>query len=192
MIEINLLPEEMRKTKANNPFKLDLEMDKVKFLAGGVAIGVLVLLTIIPLAGSSVRKKQIMNLVRKEALIGPQSLKVQAVEKELSILKAKMAVLDEIARRKFSLAMKLNELSDMVLPGIWFTSISEDSDEGVKIEGSVISKKEKAMASVGKFINDIRGHASFFKDFTDIKLESVQRKSVDGRDVVDFKIVLYF
>jgi len=60
------------------------------------------------------------------------------------------------------------------------------------IEGSVISKKEEAMATVGKFMKNIREDASFFRDFANIKLESVQRKSLEERDVVDFKIVLYF
>ncbi len=60
------------------------------------------------------------------------------------------------------------------------------------IEGSVISKKEEAMASVGKFMKDLREDEAFFKDFTNVKLESVERQSLDNRDVVEFKIVLYF
>jgi hypothetical protein len=86
----------------------------------------------------------------------------------------------------------LNELSDLVLPGIWLTRIYTDSENRFIIEGSVISKKEEAMATVGKFMKDIREGRLFFKDFSDIKLESVQRKGAGDRDVVDFRIVLYF
>ena len=60
------------------------------------------------------------------------------------------------------------------------------------IEGGVISKSEEAMASVGKFMKNLKDDAQFFKDFKNIKLESVQRKAKDERDIVDFKIALYF
>jgi len=104
----------------------------------------------------------------------------------------KMAALDGITNRRFLWAEKLNGLSDLVLPGIWFTRVRTDSEKRLIIEGSVISKKEEAMAAVGKFMKDIREHESFFKDFSNIKLETAQRRSIDDKDVVDFRIALYF
>jgi len=56
----------------------------------------------------------------------------------------------------------------------------------------VISKSEEAMAFVGKFMKNIKDDQQFFKDFSSIKLESVQRKNKEERDVVDFKVSLYF
>lgn len=191
MIEINLLPEAMRKQKKAYS-RLDLEIAKIKFLAGGVVVGLLILLLLVFSIGSCIRKRQILSFTENERLIAPQRSQVEALNKELSILKGKMAALDEVTRRKFLWAKKLNELSDLVLPGIWFTRIRTNLDETFMIEGSVISKKEEAMASVGKFMKDIKEHASFFGDFSNIKLESVQRKSMDGRDIVDFKIALHF
>lgn len=191
MIEINLLPEEMRRGRPF-PVKLDLEMGKVKLLAGGIFAGVLILLLLFSSLGSYIRKRQIIRLMAKEKILAPQRSQVEAVNKELSILKAKMSALDEVTKRRFLWAEKLNQLSDLVLPGIWFTRIRTDSDQHFIIEGSVISKKEEAMASVGKFMKNIREYSPFFKDFSNIKLESVQRKSIDERDVVDFRIVLYF
>lgn len=192
MIEINLLPEEMRRQKGPS-FKLDLEaVGKVKFLLGGIALGLLILLVIVPSIGSSIRKKQIIQLVLEEQNIDPQKFQVEEINKEVAILKAKMNMLDEITKRRFLWAQKLNEISDVVLTGIWFTRVYTDSERRLIIQGSVISKKEEAMASVGKFMKNIREHKSFFKDFRNIKLETVQRKSINERDVVDFKIALYF
>jgi len=192
MIEINLLPEGMRKQK--RPFfKLDLEMvGKVKFLVGGIALGFLILLVIVPSIGSSIRKKQIIQILLEEQNIDPQRFQAEEINKEVTILKAKMNMLDEITKRRFLWAQKLNEISDVVLTGIWFTRIYSDSKRRLIIQGSVISKKEEAMASVGKFMKNIKEHESFFKDFKNIKLETVQRKSINERDVVDFKIALYF
>jgi hypothetical protein len=48
------------------------------------------------------------------------------------------------------------------------------------------------MAAVGKFMKNIREHRSFFSNFSDIKLETVQRRSIKDKDVVDFKLALYF
>ncbi len=195
MIEINLLPEGMRRRKGPS-LKLDIAMlgmlGKYKFIATGAAAGVFILLVIIPSIGSSVRKRQIARLVQEEQDIAPQKSEAEAVNKEMNVLRVKMAALDGITNRKFLWAEKLNELSDLILPGIWFTRVRTDSEERLIIEGSVISKKEEAMAAVGKFMKDIREHESFFKDFSNIKLETVQRRSIDDRDVVDFRIALYF
>jgi len=192
MIEINLLPEEIRKQRGPS-FKLDIEMmGKVKFLAGGLVLGVLIFLILILSIGSSLRKKQAMRLVLEEQNISAQRSDAEALNKELSVLKAKMRVLGQLTSREFLWAQKLNELSNMALPGIWFTRIHTGSEQRFIIEGSVISKKEKAMASVGKFMKNIREDRTFFRDFRGIKLENIQRKTIDKRDVVDFRIALYF
>ncbi|MFH1853859.1 MAG: hypothetical protein ABH815_00940 [Candidatus Omnitrophota bacterium] len=192
MIEINLLPEEMRKQK-----KLDLKFDletigKVKFLAGGILIGALALSVLFMFTGSSIRKKQIINLMKKEQAMSSKKTQAEEANKDILFLMAKMSELDEITKRKFFWSRKLNELSDLVLPGIWLTRVYTDADNRFIIEGSVISKKEEAMAAVGKFMKDIREKQSFFQDFRNIKLESVQRKGTGDRDVVDFRIALYF
>ncbi|MBU1061254.1 MAG: PilN domain-containing protein [Candidatus Omnitrophica bacterium] len=194
MIEINLLPEELRKRKRAplNLENLDFEMDKLKLLIGGIFVGCLVLLIVILSAGSFIRKSQIMRLKAKESLIAPQKSQVEMVDKEVNLLKNKLKTVGEITKRRFLWSQKLNELSDMVLPGIWFTRIYTDSSERLMIQGSVISKKEEAMATVGKFIKNIRAHSSFFKDFSNIELKTVQRRSIDDKDVVDFTIALYF
>ncbi|MBU0759343.1 MAG: PilN domain-containing protein [Candidatus Omnitrophica bacterium] len=192
MIEINLLPEDLRKQKKMD-LKLDLEViGKVKFLAGGVFAGIVIFIIIFLFAGSSIRKKQIIGLMMKEQAISAEKTRAEEANKEIIFLMAKMTELDEIMKRKFNWSRKLNELSDLVLPGIWLTRIYTDAEDRLIIEGSVVSKKEEAMATVGKFMKDIRGNELFFKDFSNIKLESVQRKGTGDRDVVDYRVVLYF
>ena len=191
MIEINLLPEDSRRKNIPS-LNFNFEMGKVKLLAGGILAGVLVLLLVLPAAGSAIRKKQISNLMAKEQEISERRAQIEAVNSEISLLRARVNAFEGVLNRKFLWAKKLNEISDMVLPGIWFTRLTTVEGNTLVIEGSVISKKEEAMASVGKFMKDIRDNQDFFKDFSMIKLESVQRKSIDNRDVVDFRVVLYF
>jgi len=192
MIEINLLPEELRRQKRFD-FKFDLEMlGNIKFLAGGIFAGVLVILLLFLFIGSSVRKNQIIRLMAKEQAISPQKAQAEEANKEILSLIARMGELSEITKGKFPWSRKLNDLSDVALPGMWFTRVYTDSGGRFIIEGSVISKREEAMATVGKFMKDARENQSFFRDFTDIKLESVQRKGTGDKDVVDFRIALYF
>jgi len=190
-IEINLLPEEMRRQKGPS-FKLDIETGKVKMLAGAGVAGILIFLIIFLMVGTSIRRKQVLNLSLKEQNLAPQKSEAERINSELSILKAKLNTLDQITKREFLWAEKLDKLADIALPGIWFTRIRTDSGDKFIIEGSVISRKESAMVLVGKFMKNMREHSVFFESFKDIKLESVQRKSTEERDVVDFKIVLYF
>ncbi len=191
MIEINLLPDNMRKEK-RTPFKFDLELNRVYFLAGGLVAAVLIVSLLFLSMGTFVRKKQILKLVREEQGFAVEKQEVEIIDREISLLKAKMGALDQVVKRKILWAKKLNEISDLMLPGIWLSRIRTDEEGNFMIEGSVISRKEEAMASVGKFMKNLREDPSFFQDFSDIKLESVQRDSVKEQDIVDFKIALYF
>ena len=191
MIEINLLPGNLRKKKQFQ-FNLDLQANSVRLIGGGAILGVLIVLIIFFSVGASIRKAQVSRLIKREQAMAQQTSQAETISRDVSILNAKMAALDEITQRSFLWAEKLNQLSDLILPGIWFTRIYMDSGNRLMVEGSVISKKEEAMASVGKFMKDLRENEAFFKDFTNVKLESVERQSLDNRDVVEFKIVLYF
>jgi len=192
MIEINLLPEELRKKRSEPAFNLNIDAEKLKFLAIGGAAGILILIVIMLSLGSFIMKSRINSLLAKEKNFSDRLSRADAVNKEITVLKAKMIVLGQITNRKFLWAEKLNQLSDLVLPGIWFTHVYTDSENRLIIEGSVISKSEEAMAFVGKFMKSVKDDRQFFRDFKNIKLESVQRKNKEERDMVDFKIALYF
>ncbi|NQV04579.1 MAG: PilN domain-containing protein [Candidatus Omnitrophica bacterium] len=191
MIEINLLPENLRKKKQFQ-FNIDLQANNVKIIGGGALLGVLIVLIIFFSVGSSIRKAQVSRLIKREQAMAQQTSQAETISRDVSILSAKIAALDDVTQRSFLWARKLNQLSDLVLPGIWFTRIYMDSGNRLILEGSVISRKEEAMASVGKFMKDLSEDEAFFKDFTNVKLESVERQSLDKRDVVEFKVVLYF
>lgn len=192
MIEINLLPEELRRKKTEPAFSLDMGSGKMKILAAGGAAGILVLIVIAFFLGTSIRNSQIDRLLAKEKNFSARFSRVDNINKEIALLRSKTAVLDQLTKRKFLWAEKLNRLSDLALPGIWFTHVYTDAENRLIIEGSVISKSEEAMAFVGKFMKNVKDDQGFFRDFKSVKLESVQRKSKGERDVVDFKIALYF
>ena len=190
MIEINLLPEELRKEKKFQ-LNLDLQASKVRIIGGSAIAGILIFLVLFFSIGASIRKGQAARLLDREQGISQDKVNAETLNQDIAVLRSKMAVLGEVTKRRFLWAEKLNQLSDLVLPGIWYTRIYTGTDGMLIIEGSVISKKEEAMASVGKFMKGLGENNDFFSDFSNIKLETVQRKSLEERDVVDFKVVLY-
>ena len=194
MIEINLLPEELRKIKKPgiDLGELNLDLDKFKFSAIGIFIGLWIFLIVLLFTISFIREKQTTSLLAQESLLAPQKKEVEAFNDEISSLNVKILALGEITKKRTLWAQRLNELSDLVLPSIWFTRIHTDPESRFIIEGSVLSKREEAMATVGKFIENIKEKSVFFKGFKDVKLESVQRKDFEGRDVVDFIVTLYY
>jgi len=192
MIEINLLPEELRKKKSEFSFDLNMGAEKLKFWIAGGAVGTLILIFTLIFTASFIRKAQIDGLLAREKDFSSKFSQVDSVNKEIVVLRAKMSALDQLTKRKFLWTEKLNQLSDLVLPGIWFTHVYTDSENRLIIEGSVVSKSEEAMASVGKFMKNLKDDQQFFKDFKNIKLESVQRKNKEEKDIVDFKVALYF
>lgn len=191
MIEINLLPEELRRKKSYG-LNLNLKAEKIKVLAVSGITLILVLVILLLSLGSFIRKAQVNRLLAKEKNFSSRLYQIDLVNKEIAALKVKMKALDELTNRRFLWAEKLNQLSDLILPGIWFTHVYTDAEKALFIEGSVISKSEEAMASVGKFMKSVKDNEQFFKEFKNIKLESVQRKNKEERDIVDFKIALYF
>ncbi|MFH1478192.1 MAG: hypothetical protein ABIG92_00270 [Candidatus Omnitrophota bacterium] len=199
MIEINLLPDEIKETRKGQ-FKFDLDsfelgsldLKNLKLVIAGGVVGGLISLALIFSLMSCIRNKQVQGWSKKEKITEPERKEAEKIQGEISMLSAKLFTLDQITKRDLLWSDKLDELSGLVLPGIWFNRLYVDSKEKLIITGSVISKKEEAMAIVGKFMKNIKDNKSFFKDFSSIKLESAQIKSGEGREVVDFEIVLYF
>lgn len=193
MIEINLLPEELKKTKKEAPFSLPagVDLDAVKKKALWLFAGLLVFIAVLPAGGIFIRDSQMKMMARKEKKILPKVSELQKLNEETSVLKTRASIINELTKRRFLWAQKLNELSDLTLPCLWFTRIYTDGSSGLVIEGSVVSANEEEMANVGKFIKAIKEDDEFFKYFKNIKLETVQRKTKYTTDVVDFKIALF-
>jgi len=191
MIEINLLPEELRQKHAPL-FSLNLEMEKIKiFIAVGLG-AFLVLLVVFLSVAFFIRKGQVSVLTARENKDSSKISQIQALNSEITGLKVKIDGIDELIKRRFLWAQKLNQLSGLVASNTWFTHIYTDSENRLIIEGSVVSKSEEEMACVGKFMKNLKEDVEFFKDFKNIKLESVQRSDKDESGIVDFKIALYF
>lgn len=185
MIEINLLPEELRKKRIKF-----IKSDKTFFLIGACLAGTLVILIlgINLLICINFRSSRILK--EKLEFLKQEAKEAELLSQELSSFKQKLRIIDELMRRRFLWSKKLNELSNLVSPGVWLTEFFFDPQQLMRISGSVVSKKGEEMAFVARFMKNLEGDVSFFGDFKEIELEGIQRRSVQGREVVDFTLVL--
>jgi hypothetical protein len=129
MIEINLLPEELKKKKRAAP-KIDIAnislenipVIKIALVVAVIFIAIQIMVFGFGILGSIVFKS--FEKSYKEILPGKQS--AEQLSLAVSKMSKKVSAIDELMVRRFSWAKKLNDLSDSVTAGIWLTQLEYD------------------------------------------------------------------
>ncbi len=211
MIEINLLPEELKKAKRVakrlKPSQAAIILkSKLKVFAIGV-FGFLIFIYVITTVAVVFQNYRIEKLSAKWEEIRPQSEKLNAVKTDLRIFNNKISSMNKMMSRRFSWSQKLNSLSDSVIPGIWLTKISIEenakrsnrpreislvSEKVLAIKGSAVSMTNEATAIIGKFMKSLQRNEKFSVDFEKIELGSISNKKAADIDVKDFELICTF
>lgn len=187
MIEINLLPEEL-KTKAK-PVKPGFNMESEYFLYGSLLIlGSLILAHIYLTAFVFVRNNQLRRLNNKWRQLEPQRKLLENFNAEYTILSQDALALKKLTDARVNWSEKLNKLSLGLPSRIWFNEILVSSNN-LSLRASAISLQNEEMNLIKKFIDNLKSDSGFFKDFNSLELSLVQRKVIGGYDIVDFTLV---
>ncbi|MFA5146054.1 MAG: PilN domain-containing protein [Candidatus Omnitrophota bacterium] len=131
MIEINLLPEELKKKKKEPQIQLEkIDLSKlnfqnvpvIKILIGTAAllVAVPVLLFLIGIYATS----HISAMEKDYKKISPEKREVELLKSQVDTINKKVGSIDELMVKRFSWARKLNDLADSMTPGIWLTELS--------------------------------------------------------------------
>lgn len=190
MIEINLLPKELQKKKRR------IEIPKLKFTP--IIFGIVALVVSIQLILTvtvAVKKHRLRVLEKRWSSIGPKKNELMKLNKQVNSLDAKVRHIETVRKDRILWARKLSDLSDSVIPGMWFTSLSLEETEGRKylsIEGGISSFWKDETAMIGKFMKALKENKTFFKDFEEIQLDTMQQKKVKDTEVMSFAINCYF
>lgn len=192
MIRINLLPPELR---AKEGVKLPREFYIV-------AISMLSFLIILHAATGMIIKwkmKHKVGLMQMWTELAPVKKKVNIVKQELSDLSQRVGGIDQLVVKRFLWSEKLNQLSDLIAPGIWLSELSltpalpaRGLPASLNLKGSVISQYGEEMAIVGKFMANLKKHKGFSEDFANIELKLIQRREIKDAEIVDFVLICYF
>ncbi|MDD4899678.1 MAG: PilN domain-containing protein [Candidatus Omnitrophica bacterium] len=186
MIEINLLPEELRlKAKAGASFSLkDMDPKKILYLIPAV-LGLLIIVHLY-LAGLTIfQSMRLAGLNRQWAKLEPERKKLENVQKEFNVSTADSQFLQQLLNTRVTWADKLNALSRDLPSGIWFEELIV-SDRAFSLRGSVVSTAKVEMNLVNKFMDNLKNDANFSRDFSSLELGSINRREIAVFDIMDF------
>ncbi|MCM8781354.1 MAG: PilN domain-containing protein [Candidatus Omnitrophica bacterium] len=183
MIEINLLPEELRKKKTKG-----WGIDFAYFIhLLPILVILLISINIILLVFSVIISYQLRSLNNKWKNLEPQRIALLEFNKEYPIMSADARLIQQLVQQRISWAQKLNKLSQHLPGGIWFNELSV-SKKVFNLKCSVVSLEKEEISLINKFMQSLKNDSTFFKDFSNLDLVSTQRKEIGGYDIVDFTL----
>lgn len=151
MLEINLLPEELRKSRRAAP-KIEIKnvnieklpLFNIVMIAAGIFVAVQVAVFGIGLLGNAA----LHSLERKYKDILPAKTEADKLNAQASVMSNKVKAIDELMVKRFSWAKKLGSLNDALTPGIWLTQL--EYDEKLVERPRAGAAAQKAKESQGK------------------------------------------
>ncbi len=179
MIEINLLPEELRAKTKKGGFDPRYALYFLPLL-----LALLLFLHLYLAANFLIKNYSVAVFEKKWKQLKPQLQKIENARKETGQEPFDPRI-TQLASQRITWSDKLNYLSDQLPYGIWFTSLSFSSKEFL-LKCSVVSLQKEEMSLINTFISNLKRDKNFIKDFASLELSSVQKKEVGGFEVVDF------
>lgn len=194
MIELNLLPKELRKKEKR-------EIPKVNVMP--IAIGVmatLVVVHIILMVFVSINNSKIKKLKSEWDKIQPLKAKTELMATQTTDLERRLTAMKRIADPPIDWPRILSGLNKSVVPTIWLYDFSPVSRQGqlglasggtpqnLVISGYDLGESEEATSSVGKFISNLKKDPDFSEFFTAIELEVINSRIISGQNVMMFKL----
>jgi len=183
MIEINLLPEELRlknKKPDRGPFPA-----KYLLYAFAVALAGLILLHVGLFAAVILKNTKVSALNNKWKELEPQRRLFEQSKKNSGILSSDAKAVQQLLKQRVGWSKKLNKLSLDLPSGVWFGEMSLNQKDFL-LKGSAVSMEKAEMSLINKFIGNLKDDPDFFGDLAVLELGSVQRRSIGGYDIIDF------
>jgi len=187
MIEINLLPEELR-VKHRRIGKISIESKYFIYLIP-LIFALLIFAHICLAAVGAAQNIHFSMLNSKWKKLKPQMEILDNLKKKYDLLALDSRLVQELNNRRINWSEKLNRLSLDLPPGAWFNELGASQKEFI-LKASVFSLQKEEMASIKKFIDSLKNDAPFLKNFGSPELGSVQKRSAAGYDIVDFILTI--
>lgn len=183
MIETNLLPQELRlKDK-----KFGVDLNYFLYLIP-LVFGVLVCLHIYLATLGIVKHYHFRALNNSWQKLGPQRKILEEYKRENDAVSADAVLIQKLISQRITWSKKLNKLSLKVPSGIWFNELAFTPTDFI-LKGSAISLQKEELNLINKFMDSLKSDTDYFKDFNNLELSSVQRRTIASYDIVDFILV---
>lgn len=192
MIEINLLPEELRnravkpagQTHAGSPFKYDSKQPFIFIPL--ILLFVLCANIFFALRLMSVNL-EIKSLNKRWTLTLPERNELAEFKSQDLLVSSDSKDLERLLRERVTWADKLNTISLLLPPGIWLESVYL-AGKDFKLIGKAVSLNRTEVSMVRSLIDGLKENKRFIKDFTLFELNAIEKSLLNNRDTVDFGI----
>ena len=193
MIEINLLPEELKDKHKGKTKKTAADISaglanfKVKYFIYLIplALGILICTHIYLGLMYFVKTGALRQLANKWQGLEQQRSELEVFNAEYALISEDAKAIQQISQSRINWAQKLNLLSLGLPSGIWYNEINVSPKEFI-LQGTVVALQKEELVLINKLISNLKNDPDFFKDFSSLELSSVQKKTVGGYDIFDF------
>jgi hypothetical protein len=199
MIELNLLPKELRKQEK-------IVLPEIPVLP--ISIGVLVFLFIIGaflFFTVGVKKGTVLSFQSKWEKLEPQRKVVEKVVQAIQDLESREKAIGELSSSIVDWAELLSGLNQSMIPNVWLSdfkpvfNMKRDAkgtaglmSGTLDLTGYALGAGETATSTVAKFINSLKNHEEFSKYFDDVELDNIRKQFYKDEEVMQFKLICKF
>jgi Tfp pilus assembly protein PilN len=191
MIDINLIPEQLRKRRKSELLSGGL-FNIPKEVMVGIGGGIIVLLLFVDILfflAKVVKFIQYSHAQKQWEAILPDKTNTDAIKKELQDLQKEVKSMKDIMEGHNAVwSQKLNMISSGLPKGIWLRKITL-TDKQLFIEGTTVSKEQNEMSNVGDFVSNLKQDEEFMKNFESVEVDNIQRRKNESLEVADFTIL---
>lgn len=186
MIQINLLPPELRVVARDRAGPAVPWKPAARAVGGGVIALTVALVLFNGWQGRSLRRLQ-----AEWRRLEPEKVRLDQTQQDIRALQLQAESLQRIKEPAGQWAPRLNLLSDVVVPQIWFSSLKWSQGQPARLEGSALAASDAdRSAPVTQFLQRLKEHPDFSRWFSSVELLSVAHRKVGDAEVVDFTVLL--
>jgi len=192
MIDINLVPEQLRKRRKNELLSgglLNIPKEVMVGIGGGIIV-LLLAVDVLFFMAKIVKFAQYRHAKSKWEAILPDKTNTDAIKKELQDVQKEVKSMKDLMEGHNAVwSQKLNVISNSLPKGIWLRKVTLN-DKQFFIEGTTVSKEQNEMSNVGTFVSSLKRDEEFMKNFDSVEVDYIQRrKNSETLEVADFTIL---
>lgn len=185
MIEIDLLPPELRRKK-----RLSLpQISNKKMLF--TLFWSLLLFHLLLVSFNAINIKRLNSLKKTWQQLSSQKEEISQLKEQLRQINTKIPLIEQLIKDRIIWSKKLNQLSDLMVSGVWLNELSLEKGYLI-IQGSCASRAKDEPALIGRFMQNLKEEASFSSDFAEIELGPIKKSLIKQTEIMDFDLSCQF
>jgi hypothetical protein len=193
MIEINLIPEELR-SRGLKPVKTAVNGNLAKqpgpqalILLIPVIFAVLIIAHIYLIFLGLTRSVHLNVLKARWENSLPQRKALEEFDAEHSLVSAGAKETQRLISERINWSEALNKLSLSLPAGIWLESISISGKE-FYLRGKAVSLDKTEVSLIRNYVDGIKKQPNFMKNFNSLEITSIQKGAIGAYEVTDFSL----